>query len=145
MPERFAFVKIGSHWLTADGTESAPKCRCEVRNESAFASAYVVSTELALDFSAHSQVANRGVAGIPFTVRAPYASEAVVAAIVAELTAALAALSSVRVIVDSQTSFDVQAVPVVQEGGALFTFDSRSGGIAKGVSFNFISTGAGGE
>lgn len=145
MPERFAKVKIGATWLTADGTESAPAAHCQVRNEAAFANALVVSTELALDFSAHSQVAARALRGIPFAVSAPYLGEAQIASIVAELDAALGSLETVRVVSDGQVPFDVQAVPVPGDGGALYTFESRSGGIAKGVTFNFISTGAGGS
>lgn len=145
MPQRYAKVKIGSTWLTADGTESAPDARCVVRNESAFASLNVTASEQALDFTVHTQVAARGLSGIPFTVTAPYLGEAQIAAIAAELDAALLALSGVRVISDGQVPFDVQAVPVTTSEGALYTFETRSGGIAKGVSFNFISTGAGGE
>src|SRR5947199_5908423 len=121
MPDRFAFVKIGSHWLTSDGTEGAPKCRCEVVNESAFASVYTLSSEQALDGTVHSQIVSRGGKGIPFTVRAPFASEAVIAEIVADVNTALAALGDVRVVVDSQTSFDVQAMPVPTDGGALYS------------------------
>jgi hypothetical protein len=145
MADRYAKVKIGSKWLTSDGAESSPESRCEVTNESAFASAYTASSEQALDFTVHSQIVNRGVRGIPFTVRAPYASEAVLAAIVADLTSALGSLASVRVISQSLNPFDVQAMPVPTDGGALYSFESRSGGIARGVTFSFISTGAGGD
>jgi hypothetical protein len=145
MPERYAKVKIGGTWLTADGTESAPAARCVVRNESAFASLNIASSEQALDFTVHTQVAARGLSGIPFAVTAPYLGEAQIAAIVAELDGALSSLSDVRVISDGQVPFDVLAVPVPTGEGALYTFESRSGGIARGVTFQFISTGAGGE
>ena len=144
MPERYAKVKIGETWLTADGTEAAPAARCQVKNEAAFASTNVSSSDEALDFTVHTQVAARGLKDVPFTVTAPYLGEAQIATIVAELDAALGALSGVRVISDGQVPFDVQAVPVPGEGGALYSFESRSGGIAKQVSFNFISTGAAG-
>lgn len=145
MAQRYAKVKIGATWLTADGTESAPAARCQVRNESAFASQFVASSEQALDFTVHTQVARRALAGIPFGVTAPYLGETQIAAIAAELDAALSSLSDVRVISDGQVLFDVQATPVTTGEGALYTFESRSGGIARGVTFSFISTGPGGD
>jgi hypothetical protein len=143
MSSRYAEVTIGGIYLTHDGTAGGRRCKVSVQNESAFASAYVASSEQSLDFTVHTQVASRGLKGVEFTVVVEYLSEAVLASILAQLDGALAALSAVRVVVASQTSFDVSASTVVTPEGQLYTFESRSGGFARDVQFKFISTGAG--
>lgn len=143
MSSRNAKVKIGATWLTHDGSAGGRLCKATVLNESAFASAYTATSEQALNFTVHTQVVNRGVKGIEFAVRAEYLAEDLLAAIITQLSTAFSSGASVRVVVDSLTDFDVMAMPVTGEGGALYTFESRSGGFAKNVQFKFISTGAG--
>lgn len=139
--DRHARVKIGDLWLTSDGTAEGVPCRVRVENEAAFASALAANTVLAADATPHTQVFDRALRGIPFTVVVEFCPETLLDAIVAVLNAALAALSGVRVQCDSLNSFDVSAA-IQTQGGALYTWESRSGGIVKGVRFKFISEGA---
>lgn len=143
MSTRFAnSVKIGTVYLTSDGTAGGTPLKALVPGESRFASAYAANSVHAADGTPHTQIINRGVKGVAFDVRAEYCPESLIALVVSQLNTALAAGTTVRVIVDSQTDFDVMAVPVLQDG-ALYTFESRSGGIARGVLFKFLSVSAG--
>jgi hypothetical protein len=119
-------------------------CRCRVEGQEAFASSYVISTQTALDFSVHSQVSNRDVKGIEFALILEYCPESLLTSIIAILDACLSGGSSVRAQIQHLQTFDVQAVPLTQ-GGRLYTFESRSGGIARIVRLRFISTGPGGS
>lgn len=139
---RTAAVKIGTTHLTSDGTNAGRACKVRVENESAFASSFAANSVTALDSTVHTQIVGRGVRGIEFDVVAEFLYEDVLASILAQLNAALGASSPVRVVVDSLTDFDVMAVPVFQ-GGQLFTFESRSGGVARNVRLRFISTAPG--
>jgi hypothetical protein len=143
MSDRYPLIKIGDIFLTSDGTIDGARCRARVENESAFASQYAINSTEALDFTVHSQVAARELRAISFSILCEFHSEAVLASVLTLLNASLASLSDVRIVVTSLTDFDAMARPVLQAGGALFSYESRSGGIAKGVRFNFISTGAG--
>lgn len=141
MSSRSAEVKIGSLHLTHDGTSTGRPCKVVVLNEAAFASSFATTSEPALDFTVHTQAINRGVRGIVFFVRVEYINESVLASIITQLSTALSSGGGVRVVVTSLTSFDVMAMPVTTDDGALYTFESRSGGFAKNVQFRFISTG----
>ncbi|HLM58900.1 MAG TPA: hypothetical protein VK422_22545 [Pyrinomonadaceae bacterium] len=141
--ERYARIKIGELWLTADGTADGYPCRATVENEAAFASPFAVSHTQALDFTVHTQIAERGLTGIGFAVLLEYCPESLLDDLVEALETALGEGSGLRVVVESLTNFDVLALPVFQ-GQQLFTWVSRSGGIAKTVRVNFISTGPGG-
>lgn len=140
---RSAAVQIGTTHLTHDGTSTGRPCKCSVQNEGAFASAFGATARSAADGTVYVQTINRGVQGIELVVVAEYLSEAVLAQIVSQLNAGLSSGDGVRVVVDSLTDFDVTAMPLPDEAGQLFTFESRSGGQAQGVRFRFISTGAG--
>lgn len=143
MSTRYASsVRIGTVYLTSDGTVSGTPLRAHVPGEQGFASSYAGSSVHAADGTPHTQLINRGVKGIEFEVLAEFCPETLITLVLAQLNAALAAASAVRVIVDSQTDFDVMAVPVFQDG-ALYTFASRSGGIARNVRFKFLSTAPG--
>lgn len=140
---RYARVKIGGTHLTADGTEGATPCKVTVSNESAFASPYAAAAQVAADGTPHTQVVARGVRGVEFVVLVEQCPEAVLALVLAELNLALSSLSAVRVVATSLTDFDVMASPLTFDGGQVFTFESRSGGFARGVQFRFISTAPG--
>lgn len=140
---RYALLQIGSLHLTHDGTSGGVPCKVLVQNEAAFASALVTSAAAALDFTPHVQAVDRGVKGIEFVPVFDYCPEALLADLVELLTTALADGEAVRVICTSLTSFDVMALPLTFESGELFKFESRSGGIAKGVQFRFISVSQG--
>lgn len=139
MSDRYARVQIGGLYLTSDGTGAGTPCRARVEGESAFASPFAVTTTTALDFTPHTQIVNRGARGVPFVVVLDYCAETVLSSLLATLNAALSSRSAVRVRVTSLTNFDVEAVPQPQPDGALFSFESRSGGIAKGVRIGFTS------
>ena len=139
---RTAQVKIGSVHLTHDGTSGGRPCKVTVEQESAFASALAGNTVVAADATPHTQLISRGVKGIEFGVLIEYCPESLLSSILGQLTTALAGTGTVRVTCDSLTDFDVLAAPQFQDG-ALFTFESRSGGYAKGVRLRFISTAAG--
>lgn len=143
MGDRFATGKIGSVFLTSDGTEEGIPARVRVEGQELFASARVVAPTVALDFTVHAQVAARGVRSNEFLVILEFCPEALLAAIETLLEAALADLSTVRVQIAHLVTFDVMALPLMQER-KLFTVDSRSGGIAKNVRFKFISVSPGG-
>ncbi len=143
MSTRYAKVRIGDLHLTADGTEAGQPCRVRVENESAFASPYAVAHAQSLSFDVHTQRVERGVKGIEFVVVVEQCPEARLDAIAELLNDTLGDGETVRVVAESLTDFDVQALPVMQ-GDQLFTFESRSGGIARNVRLGFISTGEGG-
>lgn len=138
---RYARVQIGALYLTSDGTQFGAPCRCRVENEAAFASSLSASTVLAVDATPHTQVFDRGVRGIELTVVIEYCPETLLASLVSLLNNALQNLSTVRVTVQSLSDFDVQAVVQSQPDGSLYAWESRSGGIVKGVSIKFISAG----
>jgi len=142
MSTRFASGRLNSVYFTSTGAISGAPCKVAVQGESAFASAYASNNVHAADGTPHTQTIDRGVKGIEFTLVFAFISEAVLALLVAQMNAALLALSTVRVVVDSLTDFDVMASPISQ-GGALYTFEGRSGGIAKNVQIKFVSVGVG--
>jgi hypothetical protein len=113
-----------------------------VEGQESFASNYVISSAVALDFTVHSQVSDRGVKGNQFDVIAEFCPESLLTAIVVILNACLSGGNTVRVRVQHLQTFDVEAVPLTQ-GSKLYTFESRSGGIAKSVRLRFISTATG--
>lgn len=143
MSSRYAEVQVGSVHLTHDGTDTGRPCKVSVPNESAFASTLGATPQSAADGTVYVQSIDRGVKGIEFFVVAEQLSETVLASITAQLNTGLSTGAGVRVVVTSLTDFDVTALPLPDESGQLFTFESRSGGYAKGVRFKFISTGAG--
>ncbi|HEV7375517.1 MAG TPA: hypothetical protein VGN95_12410 [Pyrinomonadaceae bacterium] len=142
MSDRFATGRLNDLYLTSDGTSTGIPCRVRVENQEAFASSYVISTAQALDFTVHSQLGNRGVKGLLFDLILDFCPETLLSSILELLNTALASLTTVRVRVTHLQTFDVQAVPLTQDR-KLYTFESRSGGIAKTVRLKFISTGPG--
>ncbi|MBA3716264.1 MAG: hypothetical protein H0W76_28055 [Pyrinomonadaceae bacterium] len=135
-------VKVGTVYLTHDGTISGVPCKVHVPGEARFASVYAANTVLAADATPHVQTIDRSVRGVEFDLNILFCPETLLALLIAQLNAAYAALSTVRVIVNSLTDFDVQAFPLPQDG-ALYTFGERSGGITKNVVMKFISSGVG--
>lgn len=140
---RYARVQLGTTYLTSDGTSDGRPCKVSVPNEAAFASSFGATPQTAADGTIYVQTVNRGVQGIEFFIVAEHLAEAVLAQIITQLNTGLSSGAGVRVIVDSLTDFDVMAMPLPDEAGQLFTFESRSGGYARGVRVRFISIGAG--
>ena len=140
---RYALVQIGTVHLTSDGTSDGRPCKVAVPNESAFATTFGAGAQSAADGTVYVQTIDRGVQGIEFFVVAEHLSETVLASITTQLNTGLSSGDGVRVQCESLTDFDVMAMPLPDETGQLFTFESRSGGFAKNVRFRFISTGAG--
>lgn len=143
MSDRFATGQIGAAHLTSDGTAEGIPARARIEQQEAFASSRVVATRTALDFTVHAQIADRGVRSNEFFVVLEFCPETLLDAILVILEAALAAPATVRVQIDHLETIDVQAIPLMQER-RLYTFESRSGGIARNVRFKFISVSAGG-
>lgn len=139
--DRYARVQINDLFLTSDGTAAGVWCRTRVENEAAFASSLAVNTVLSVDATPLSQILDRSLRGIPFTVVIEYCPESLLESLIAAFNAALISSGTVRVVCDSLTDFDVEA-NIQPQNGALYTWESRSGGIVKGVRFKFISAGA---
>lgn len=142
MGDRYATAQLDSLYLTSDGTADGIPCRVRVEGQEAFASNYVNSSAVALDFSVHSQVSDRGVKANEFFYVLEFCPESLLALIKTLLDAKIAAGETVRAKVQHLENFDVQAVPLTQ-GGRLYTFENRSGGIARNVRLRFISTAPG--
>lgn len=139
--QRFARIQIGDTHLTSDGSAEGKPCKAQVENEAAFASGFAARSRASADGTVWTQVIDRDVRGIEFALRIDYLKEETLALVTDELNAALAGSGEVRVAVESLTDLDVYCVPQMQNG-ALYIWEARSGGIVKGVTFRFISTGA---
>jgi hypothetical protein len=142
LSDRFATGRLNDLYLTDDGAADGIPCRVRVEGQEAFASNYVNSLQTALDFTTHTQFSARGVKSNEFFLILDFCPETLLSSILTLLDAAIASLAPVRVIVSHLETFDVMAMPLTQ-GQKLFTFESRSGGIAKNVRLRFISTAPG--
>jgi hypothetical protein len=142
MSDRYATGQLDDLFLTSDGTAEGIPCRVRVENQELFASSFVTSPSTALDFTVHTQVGEPGVKSREFFLVLEFCPETLLASIETLLNEAIADSTSVRVLVSHLKTFDVQAVPLAQDR-KLYTFESRSGGIAKNVRFRFIAIGAG--
>lgn len=142
MSDRFAVVQIGSIYLTDSGEADGRPCRVNVPDEEVFASSFVSSPNFSADGLPYFQLANIGVVGKEFSIRLEFCPETLIESLVEEIEEGLETGEGVRVIVESLNDFDVQCLPIIQNG-KLYSFESRSGGIAKAVTFRFLSTGAG--
>jgi len=139
MGDKFVTGTVAGVWLTSDGTSTGLPCKARLEGEEAYRSAYVDSQRTALDFTVHTQVSNRGKAGIEFTLILDFTYETVLASILTALDAAMSSGTPVRVTLSHLEVFDVYAMPLSQQG-RLYTFTARSLGIAQGVRIRFIST-----
>lgn len=142
MSDRYATGRLDDLHLTSDGTEEGIPCRVRVEGQEQFASGYGNAPSVALDFTVHTQVSDRGVKANEFFLVMEFCPETLLASILTLLNAALDALTTVRVRVTHLETFDVLAVPLTQDR-RLYSFESRSGGIAKGVRLKFISIDSG--
>lgn len=143
MSSRYAEVQIGTVHLTSDGTADGRPCKAAVQNESAFATSLGAVAQTAADSTVYVQTVERGVKAVEFVVVVEQLSETVLAQMQSQLNTALSSGAGVRVVVESLTDFDVTAMPLPDESGQLFSYESRSGGFARNVRIRFISTGAG--
>jgi hypothetical protein len=142
MSDRYATGQLDDLFLTSDGTAEGIPCRCRVEGQEQFASAFVTSPLVALDFTTHTQVGEPGVKSREFFLVLEFCPEDLLSDIEELLNEAIAGSTSVRVLVSHLKTFDVRAVPLTQDR-KLYTFESRSSGIAKNVRFRFIAIGAG--
>jgi hypothetical protein len=143
MGDRFATGQVEDVFLTSDGTNTGIPARARVEQQELYASTQLISTRTALDFTVHAQVSDRGVSSNEFFLVLEFCPEALLDQLLAILDDALSDLTSVRVRLSHLEAFDVQALPLLQER-KLYTFDTRSGGIARNVRIKFVSLSAGG-
>lgn len=144
---RYASGRVNSVYLTDDGLVTGVGCKVTVEGETGFATQYAASSQTAVDGTVYTQVIELGSAADEassreFTLVLDWMPEALATALIGALNTALAANTKVRVVIDSYVDFDVDAMPVFQEG-QLFTYEKRSGGVLQNARFRFISIGAG--
>lgn len=142
MSNRFAIVRINDLYMTHNGESGGDPMRCRVPGEPRFATTIGSNSVVAASPAVHTQNIARGVYGVEFDLVFEAVPETMLALIVAELNESLEEDGTVRVIVESLVDFDVQAQLIPQDG-APYTFESRSGGQARGVTIKFWATGPG--
>ncbi len=142
MSSRFASGRLNTVYFTNTGALGVVPVKCLVRGESRFASTVATNSVVAADATVHTQAVARGVSGQPFDLNFPYIYESVLALLMAQINAALASDSDVRIVIDSLNDFDVMATLIFQDGEP-YTFESRSGGVVQNCTFRFMATGPG--
>lgn len=138
--DRFAQGHIGSLYFTSDGLVTGSPCKLTVEGEEQFASDYAAQNIVAADSTVHSQIINTGAKGREFALRFEYVPEAVMTSLTAILNTALSSGTPFTLVIDSFIDFTVDAMPVLQ-GGALFTYEKRSGGILQNARVSLIAVG----
>lgn len=147
MPGRYAEASIAGVSLT-DAATGRP-CRVDVLDGEALKSALVGSVSVALDFTVHTQIVERGARSARFGLQVKMLSIEVLNAVVAAMEAALASGEDFVVTARDQTAgeraddINVRAVPdYAAMRGGLYTRGALSNLYVADVAFRFIATGA---
>lgn len=119
-------------------------CRAEIVDPAGFLSIYAGSVDWANDGTAHVQVFNRGVKGIPFGIKMVSSAITSLSPMVAAVQAAQAADLNFRVkITEGLYTIDVMAVPDYNASPSWLTHGKHSEGWYEDILMRFISEAVG--
>lgn len=147
MSGRYAIASIAGVALQ---DEHGRGCRVDVVDGEGLKTSVIGRTVVALDFTTHTQLAERGPSGVRFGLRVAWMPVSLLNSVTAAMQAAIGASNTFAVIASDSgapplvDSINVRAVPDYQAmRGNLFTRGELSNDYVKDVLFRFISTGAG--
>jgi hypothetical protein len=140
MSDRFYFVKIGSIYLTSDGTSAGLPCKVLCRGVESFRSKYARAVVIAASGKAYELQVDLDQEGKHFEVELTNCPVELYEALLTLLNTAEDALSTLRIIgLGLPSNFDVQAMP----GENWLSTGQFSGGYINNVVLRFVSAGAG--
>lgn len=134
---RFNLVKIGTEWLTSDGTEAGSPCKTNVIGLRNLVSDKTGSVKIASDGTPHVQLLDTDKKGNLIEIQTSFMEKAVFDDIIAIHNAAKngSLLIALEILGDTG-DFIMDSVPAVPND---IEFEGFSGGIIKSATFRYIT------
>lgn len=135
---RYNLIKIGTIYLTNDGTQTGKECKTSVTGLNLLKTTKIGNIQYAADGTPHANLIEVGQKGVPIEITVDWLAKTVFDNINTTINDALNNMTTINVIITGDTgTFNVNVIPGLAEP---IDWAGFSSGIIKGAKYKFVTT-----